>query len=312
MIDKILITGSTGMVGRNILENVGFLEYDLLTPRSKDLDLLDFGLVDDYIKYHRPNLVVHAAGRVGGIQSNIANPVGYLVDNMEIGKNVIIASRKNGVRNLINLGSSCMYPKDAANPISEDSLLKGELEPTNEGYALAKIMTARLCEYISNEGRGFNYKTVIPCNLYGRFDKFDPINSHMIPAVIRKIWEAKINGASVVDVWGDGTARREFMYAGDFADFLLFSISNFDRLPQTINVGLGYDYSITDYYELIAKVVGFRGDFNYDTSKPVGMTQKLVDHTRLVDFGWQHKTSLEDGLKLTFDYFKNFSNHEIL
>jgi GDP-L-fucose synthase len=302
---KILLTGSTGMVGHNLLENNDFSKYDLLTPNSRDLNLLDYASVDNYIKSHAPTLIIHAAGRVGGIQANISHPVSFLVDNLEIGKNVITAARHNGVKNLINLGSSCMYPKDAKNPLTEKSILKGELEPTNEGYALAKIMTSRLCEYINKEDYRFNYKTIIPCNLYGRYDKFDPRHSHMIPAVIKKIYDAKHYGQSTIDVWGDGTARREFMYAEDLTDFIVYAIQNFEKMPQTLNVGLGIDYMISEYYQIIAKVIGYKGGFSYDLSKPVGMKQKLIDDTKLIDFGWQYKTTLEEGIKKTYDFFKS-------
>ena len=301
---KILLTGSTGMVGRNILENNNISKFDILSPDSSALNLLNYLDVDKYIKINNPDFVIHAAGKVGGIQANMTQPVSFLVENMDMGRNVILASKNNEVKNLINLSSSCMYPRAAKNPLSEELILKGELEPTNEGYALAKIMTTKLCEYINKENPSYSYKTVIPCNLYGKYDKFDPIHSHMLPAVIKKIHEAKINNQKQIDIWGDGTARREFMYAGDLADFIYQAIQQFDKLPQNINVGLGIDYAINEYYSAIANVIGYQGKFINDLTKPIGMKQKLIDDTNLNKFGWKHKTSLVDGIGKTYEYFK--------
>lgn len=196
-----------------------------------------------------------------------------------------------------------MYPRDALNPLGEELILKGELEPTNEGYALAKVTSTRLCEYIRQENPARLYKTIIPCNLYGRFDKFDPNHSHMIPAVIRKIDEAKKNNLVELDIWGDGEARREFMYAEDLADFVFYAITNFDKMPQNLNVGLGTDYTINEYYEAVAKVVGYTGSFKHDLSKPVGMKQKLIDDQKLKAFGWSYKTSLELGIQKTYNFY---------
>ena len=227
---KILITGSNGMVGRNIAEFEKSKDYILLTPTSSELNLLDRASVDSYIESNKPDIVIHCAGRVGGIQANMAHPVDFLVQNTQMGLNIIMSSYENGIKKFINMSSSCMYPREATNPLNEELILKGELEPTNEGYAIAKITTTRLCEYINRENGEFQYKTVIPCNLYGKYDKFDPKNSHMLPAVIRKIHEAKINNQEVLDIWGDGEARREFMYAEDLADFVYYAIENFEKI----------------------------------------------------------------------------------
>ncbi|SDZ78750.1 GDP-L-fucose synthase family protein [Microbulbifer marinus] len=300
---KLLMTGAGGMVGRNILEHPSASNFDIFAPSSKELNLLDLGATRSYISESRPDLIIHAAGVVGGIQANIAQPVKFLVDNMRMGLNLLDAAREAGVERLINLGSSCMYPRKADNPLSEELILTGELEPTNEGYALAKSACARLCEYINREDDRFVYKTVIPCNLYGRYDKFDPRHSHMIPAVIRKLSEAARDDVESIDIWGDGLARREFMYAADLADFIFYAIRNLESMPQNINVGLGEDYSINEYYRAIAEVVGYSGDFVHDLSKPVGMRQKLIDDTNLNEFGWRHNTSLVEGLRLTYQYF---------
>ena len=302
---KIFLSGGSGMVGKNIIHHPLASEHTLLAPPRKELDLLDEGAVRAYMAEYNPDIVIHAAGTVGGIQANIASPVSFLCDNLRLGMNVILGARHAGVKCLLNIGSSCMYPREAHNPLREDVLLTGALEPTNEGYAIAKITCARLCDYIHRETPNFFYKTIIPCNLYGRYDTFDPGKSHMIPAAIRKISEAVMSGADVVDVWGTGEARREFMYASDLADFVYTAVSRFSDLPQNMNVGLGHDHSVIDYYRTIADVLGFKGSFVHDLSKPQGITQKLVDVTRLNAFGWTAKTSLTSGIEQTYSYFKN-------
>jgi len=303
----ILLTGAGGMVGKNILESPEAQPHEFLTPTSKELDLLNKEGIDSYLKVNQPEFVIHAAGVVGGIQANIAEPVRFLVDNMQMGLNMILASLDAGIKGFMNLSSSCMYPRNAPNPLSEDLILKGELEPTNEGYALAKVASTRLCEYIHREDVRFLYKTVIPCNLYGRHDKFDPKHSHMIPAVIKKVSDAKQQGLESIDIWGDGLARREFMYAGDLADFVFYAINDFENMPQNINVGLGHDYTINEYYEAISQVIGFEGKFEHDLSKPVGMKQKLIDHSQLQAFGWNYKTELKKGIEKTYEFYLN--NH---
>ena len=302
---KILLTGSRGMVGRNIIEHFSAHNHVILSPTSAELNLLDAESVQNYICANKPDMIIHAAGIVGGIQANMAQPVKFLVDNMQMGLNILMSAKACSVKKFMNLGSSCMYPRDAENPLSEELILKGELEPTNEGYAIAKVASTRLCEYINREDESYLYKTVIPCNLYGQHDKFDPEHSHMIPAVIRKINDAKNNNLKSIDIWGDGLARREFMYTADFADFVYYAIDHFETMPQNINVGLGHDYTINEYYQKIANVVGYQGEFTHDLSRPTGMQQKLVDDTKLKAFGWQPKTTLEQGIQKTYDYFLN-------
>ena len=299
---KILITGSKGMVGRNIVEFSKSKNYILQTPNSSELNLLNRTSVYDYIKINKPDIVIHCAGIVGGIQANMKNPVKFLVDNTQMGLNIIMSTKEAGIKKFINMSSSCMYPREAINPLGEELILKGELEPTNEGYALAKVTSTRLCEYINKEDSSFKYKTVIPCNLYGKYDKFDPKHSHMLPAVIKKIHEAKENNIDS-DIWGSGEARREFMYAQDLADFIYYAIENFDKMPQNINVGLGKDYTINEYYKAISDVIGYKGKFIHDLTKPIGMKQKLIDDTKLKEFGWKHKTSLYEGIKKIYDYY---------
>ena len=301
---KILLTGGTGMVGKNILEHPNVQKYTFLHPTSKELNLQNYDSANHYIQLHKPDFVIHCAGFVGGIQANMANPVRFLVANLDIGRNIIMAAKNNNVKQLMNFSSSCIYPRNAKNPLNEELILQGELEPTNEGYALAKIVTTRLCEYITTEDSTFHYKTVIPCNLFGKFDKFSPEHSHMVPAVIKKIHEAKIQNKKEIDIWGDGLARREFMYAGDLADFIFYALENFEKMPKNLNVGLGYDYSINEYYQSIAKAIGYEGLFVHDLSKPIGMKQKLIDDTKLKAFGWKSATSLKEGIEKTYEYYK--------
>ncbi|UOY08837.1 GDP-L-fucose synthase [Muricauda sp. SCSIO 64092] len=301
---KILLTGSTGMVGSNILEHPFTRNHKLLHPRSTALDLRDYEMTKAYIKKEEPDLIIHAAGLVGGIQANINNPIGFMIDNLDMGRNVVLAAKESGVQKFLNIASSCMYPKEGENPLKEETILTGPLEPTNEGYAFAKIMVTKLCQYISETSKDLRYKTIIPCNLYGRHDKFSLEFSHMIPAVIRKIHEAKEKEANEVVIWGDGQSRREFMYAADLADFIGYAINNFKKMPQNINVGIGRDWTIEEYYRIIAKVIGYEGRFTHDLTKPSGMRQKLVDDSKLRKFGWAPSTSIEIGIKKTYEYFK--------
>jgi GDP-L-fucose synthase len=307
---RILITGGNGMVGKNILEHQKASNYEILAPSSSELNLRNFASVDNYIKQQKPDVIIHAAGLVGGIQANMARPVDFLVYNLDMGRNIIMAAKENGVKYFLNMASSCMYPREAQNPLQEELILKGELEPTNEGYAIAKVVATRLCEYIVKENPELQYKTVIPCNLYGKYDKFSPEHSHMVPAVIKKIYEAKQNNATEIDIWGDGLARREFMYTGDLADFVFYALDNFEKMPQNINVGLGFDYTINEYYEAIAEAIGFTGKFVHDLSKPIGMKQKLIDDSKLKQFRWKHQTSLKEGIKNTLNYFKTEVLHD--
>lgn len=299
----ILVTGGGGMVGRNLQEHPAVTGWEVLAPGSGELDLRDYAAVYTYLAAHRPDMIVHCAGKVGGIQANMREPVHFLLDNLDMGRNIVWAAHEAGVRRLLNLGSSCMYPRNRSEPLCEEMVLKGELEPTNEGYALAKVATARLCEYIMRETPEFQYKTLIPCNIYGRYDKFDPVHSHLIPAIIHKTHLAIQRGDSSIEIWGDGTARREFMYAGDLADAIVRAIREFDSLPGVMNVGLGYDYTINEYYQSVAAVMGYQGDFRHNLDRPVGMARKLVSVDRLGAWGWKASHSLREGIALTCEYY---------
>lgn len=300
---KVFLTGGRGMVGHAVQDHAAATAHDVIAPASTELDLTNRAAVHDAIATHQPDLVVHAAGRVGGIQANMAHKAAFLTENLDMGVNLVKACQASGVPRLINLGSSCMYPHDAPNPLREESLGKGELEPTNEGYGLAKLAVARLCAFVSEESPELAYKTLMPCNLYGLHDKFDPKVSHLVPAIIRKVHEAREHGAQSVEIWGDGTARREFMFSGDLADAIWSAVARFDDLPNFLNVGLGYDHSINDYYAEAARVIGWQGAFTHDLSRPTGMKQKLLSVEKQEAFGWAPKTSLRDGLAQTYAYF---------
>ncbi len=301
---NIFLSGASGMAGKNILSNPMAKKFNFIAPRRSDLDLLNVDQLNSFFQQNKIDLVIHAAGIVGGIEANISNPEKYLFENTQMGINVVNLSKEHKIKRLINLASSCMYPKDHLQPLSENMILNGPLEPTNEGYALSKILVTKLCEYISLNNKNFLYKTLIPCNLYGEHDNFDYDSSHMIPAVIRKIYNAKCQGHDHVLIWGDGEARREFMYAKDFSDFIFYAIEHFKKLPQNLNVGLGNDYSINDYYKIIADIVDYNGKFMHDHTKPVGMQQKLLNIEKLKKLGWNNQFTLRQGIKETYQFFK--------
>ena len=291
------------MIGRNILSKVEESGWEFLSPSSKDLDLTEFDNTLNFIRKVNPDIIINAAGFVGGIKANLQEPVNFLVKNLDIGRNLIISASQCGVKKLINLGASCMYPRNISNPLEEKMLLSGEFEPTNEGYALAKVMTARLCQYVNKENPDFKYKTMIPCNIYGCFDNFDPEKSHLVPAIIDKIHSAVQNKEKTVEIWGDGSARREFMYAGDLADSIFYSLNNFDEMPDLLNIGVGKDHSIYEYYKIISEVLGYDGNFVHDLDKPTGMQSKLVSIKKQNSWGWKPKTELKEGIKETYKYY---------
>ena len=300
---RVLLTGGTGMVGRNIMEHQNACKYSILTPSRKELDLTNREQIKSYLRNNCPEYIIHAAGLVGGIHANIANPSKFLIENLEIGCNLISEAAIIGVKNIINLGSSCMYPKNGPNPLKEEYLLNGLLEPTNEGYAIAKIAAQRLCDYLRIEDASRNYITLMPCNLYGKYDNYNPKRSHLIASIIVKIHEAKVSNKKSVEIWGDGSVRREFMYAKDFADAVWFSLSKIKEMPHIINIGTGEDYSIFDYYKKVSKILGFEGSFTFNLSKPIGMKQKLLEVKKINDLGWFPRHHLELGIKETYSHY---------
>lgn len=289
------------MVGRHLVKAL-LPDYQLLTPSRSDLDLKDNSATRSYINKNKPDCLIHLAAKVGGIAANIADPVGFYIENARINANVIYASLKEEVPYLLNLGSSCMYPANRES-LSEEDLLDGKLEPTNEGYALTKISATKLCSFISKQ-YSLQYKTIIPCNLYGPYDKFDNQRAHLIPAIIQKMHRAKMNNESVVTIWGSGKARREFMYVDDLVCFILLAIQKIEALPSWINVGLGRDYSVNDYYHAVADILGYSAQFEYDLAKPDGMLRKLLNVDKAKTLGWSAKTTLEEGIRNTYDYYQ--------
>lgn len=300
---KVLITGAGGMVGKNLLEHPGISDFDVLSPGRNELDLCDRKDTERYLNQHRPDIVVHAAGLVGGIQANVQRPVDFLAENLDINRNLIGCCFQLGIRRLLNLGSSCMYPRNHAEPLTESMILTGELEPTNEGYALAKIVAERYCEYIVRENPDFFYKTLIPCNLYGRYDRFNLERAHLLPSIIVKIHQAIEQGLDTVEIWGDGKARREFMYAGDLADCVIRCLRNFESVPSVMNVGVGIDHTVNEYYQAAAEVLGYKGHFVHDLDRPVGMRRKLVSIDVQTKWGWKPQHSLFAGIRQTYDYY---------
>jgi GDP-L-fucose synthase len=299
---RVLLLGGAGMVGRNVAEHAGAGAWDLIAPRRVDLDLERQDAVQSFMRDVRPEVVIHAAGLVGGIHANLARPVDFLVRNIDMGRHVIMAAHGCGVPTLINLGSSCMYPRSGQHPWREDQVLSGDLEPSNEGYALAKIFASRLCLYLRQQDPGLAYRTLIPCNLYGRFDHFEAERSHLVAAALLKVHRAKLAGSRTVEIWGDGTARREFMDAADLADAVVRLVERGEDAPALMNIGLGHDHAVNDYYAAAARAVGWEGAFTHDLSRPVGMQRKLVDVTRQTTWGWAPRRGLDEGLASTYAY----------
>jgi GDP-L-fucose synthase len=300
---KILLTGGSGLVGRNIQEHSSADKWEILTPSRKELDLTDLSSVSQWVKNHQPDIIIHAAGLVGGIKANIQDPVKFLDVNVSMGRNIIMVARDCNVTKLINLGSSCMYPKSIHSPLTEEKLMAGKLEPTNEGYALAKLFTTKLCQYISTENSNMQFKTMIPCNIYGKHDNFNLETAHLLPAIIQKIHTAKVDNLNTVSVWGDGTVRREFLYAEDLADAILLAVEDLHKIPNIMNIGFGLDYSVNEYYKTVAEVMNWKGTLVHDLSMPIGMMQKLNGIDRQKKWGWTAQTSLKVGIKKTYQYF---------
>jgi len=311
--DKIYIAGHRGLVGSAIvrqLESRGFA--NLLMRTHKELDLTNQAQVQDFFKQENPDYVILAAAKVGGIYANNTYPADFIYQNMMIEANVINSAYENKVKRLLFLGSTCIYPKAVEQPMREDALLTDVLEPTNEPYALAKIAGIKLCESY-NRQYGTDFRSVMPTNLYGVNDNFHPENSHVIPALMRRFHEAKVNNDAEVVVWGTGNAMREFLYVDDMAEASLFVLeldgetyqANTKSMLSHINVGTGKDVTIREMAETMKEVVGFKGDLSFDTTKPDGAPRKLIDVSRLSNMGWNYSVNLKDGLSKTYKWYLN-------
>jgi GDP-L-fucose synthase len=289
------------MVGQAVLRAGKEQGQELLIANRSDLDLRDSRAVSIYLQKHKPTNVILAAATVGGIYANMLQKRKFLTDNLEIQNSVILGALDAGVTKLIFLGSSCIYPKHAAQPMQEESLLTGPLEATNEGYALAKITGVKLCQYIREE-TGLEYFSLMPTNLYGPGDNFDSNNSHVPAALMRKFHEAKARNTPNVKIWGTGEAKREFMHVYDLADAIWFAFAN-PPFENLLNVGFGSEISISDFARKMARIIDYQGNLEFDTSMPDGTPRKLLDSTKLFEMGWRPKISLEAGIESTYKWF---------
>jgi GDP-L-fucose synthase len=306
---KIYIAGHRGMVGSAImrkLESEGY--HNFITRTSAELDLRDQQKVTAFFAQVKPDYVVLAAAKVGGIVANNTYRADFLYDNLQIQNNIIHNSYLNNVKKLLFLGSSCIYPKLAPQPLKEEYLLTGLLEPTNEPYAIAKIAGIKMCDAYRAQ-YGCNYISAMPTNLYGYNDNYHPQNSHVLPALIRRFHEAKEQNTPEVTIWGSGTPLREFLFADDLADACYYLLQNYDE-PGLVNIGSGKEISIKDLALLIKNITGYQGEINFDATKPDGTPRKLMDESKLASKGWRYKVELEEGIKLAYeDFVKKYTNH---
>src|SRR3984957_8584801 len=303
-IRSVFVAGHRGLVGSAVVRHLEQKSgVELLTRTRSELDLRDRTAVEHFLKEYKPEAVVIAAAKVGGIQANNQYPVEFLLENLEIQNSLIAGSFLAGVQKVLFLGSSCIYPRLAPQPISEDSLLTGPLEKTNEAYALAKIAGIKLCQSYSHQ-YGANFISAMSTNIYGPNDNFDLQNSHVLAALLRKAHEAKVSGKPTIVVWGTGTPRREFLHSEDLADAVVFLIEHYDS-PEIINIGCGWDVTIRELAELVCEGVGFTGTLEFDSTKPDGTPRKLLDVSKLTKLGWQAKIPLRKGIESTYEWFLN-------
>jgi GDP-L-fucose synthase len=300
---QIFVAGHRGLVGSAVMRSLQRQGFGNLIVRSRqELDLTEQNAVREFFDATRPQAVIMAAARVGGIHANNSHPAGFLRDNLLIQDNVIDAAYRCGVEKFIFLGSSCIYPKMAPQPIKEDYLLTGPLEPTNEWYAIAKIAGLKMCQAYRREF-GFNAISLMPTNLYGPGDNFDLKSSHVLPALIRKFHEAKGRGDKSVEIWGTGTPRREFLHVDDLADAVVYLLQNYDGEP-IVNIGWGEDVTIRELAEMVMSAIGYTGALAFDATKPDGTPRKLLDVSRLHGLGWRPRISLKEGIAATYTWFK--------
>lgn len=299
---KIFIAGHKGLVGRAITEKLQSLGYNNLVTKSRhELDLLNQAAVEDFFRQEKIDYVFLAAAKVGGIMANREQKADFIYENLQIQNNIIHCAYKYRVKKLLFLGSSCIYPRACPQPIKEEYLLSGELEQTNDAYAIAKIAGIKMCQSY-NKQYGTDFISVMPTNLYGPHDNFNLTSSHVLPALIRKFYEAKINRLPAVTLWGTGAAKREFLHVADLADAVIYLMNTYDD-SEIINIGTGQDLSIKELAEKISRLIGYRGTIAWDTDKPEGTPRKLLDITKLKNLGWQSQVSLDEGLKDTISWF---------
>jgi GDP-L-fucose synthase len=301
---KIYVAGHRGLVGSAITRALTAKKFsNLILKTRQELDLLDQNAVAKFFAAEKPDYVFMAAAKVGGIKANDTYPAEFIYENLVVQSNVIENAYRNGVKKLLFLGSSCIYPRLAPQPIKEEYFLSGPLEPTNEAYAVAKIAGIVACQSYRKQ-YGANFISLMPTNLYGQNDNFEPVYAHVLPAIIRKFHNAKETNAKSVTLWGTGKARRELLAVDDLADAALFLMEHYDS-PEIINVGTGEDITIKDLAEIVRKIVGFQGDILWDSSKPDGTPRKLLDVSKIHKLGWQHKISLENGIEAAYEWYKN-------
>lgn len=300
---RIWVAGHRGMVGSAVTRRLRGEPCEIVLAGREEVDLTRQAEVERWMERQRLDAVILCAARVGGIHANATLPAQFLFENLMIGANVINAAHRAGVRRVVNLGSSCMYPREATQPIGEASLMTGPLEPTNEAYAIAKIAAAGMASMYRRQF-GMDYVTVVPTNLYGPGDNFDPTMSHVAPALMRRMIEARDAGAVKVEIWGSGKPRRELMFVDDAADAIVFLLKTYSQV-EPINVGIGTDVSIRDLAEIIARVVGYRGELVFDATKPDGAPRKLLDSSRLAGLGWHARTELAEGLARMYRWYSN-------
>lgn len=301
---NIYVPGHTGFVGKAVVNALSKTDAHIITASHSDIDLKDYRSTLTFIKETRPDCIVNCAAIVGGIKANMADPYKFLFDNLQIQNSLIDSAMRCKIKKFVFLGSSCVYPKDYKQPLKEEYLLKDIPEPTNEGYSIAKISGLKLCEYANKTQKDTQFISLMPCNLYGPGDTFDLERSHVLSALVKRISLAKKIGANVVEIWGTGDQRREFLYIEDLADAILWSISNLTNIDGFVNVGTGEDISIKELAFKIAKVVGYEGNFVFDTSKPDGMKKKCLDVSKINNLGWRAKTSFDEGLAKTIEFFE--------
>ena len=300
---KIWVPGHNGMVGSAIVRRLEKENCKILKVDKRELNLINQKSTEEWIFYNKPEIIILAAAKVGGIKFNMQNKAAFLYENLMIQNNIIYAASRLNVEKLIFLGSSCIYPKETSQPISEDALMRGALEETNEGYAIAKIAGLKLCKFL-NEELNKKFISVMPSNIFGVNDNFDPENSHVLGALLRKIYLAKIRGSKKIEIWGTGKPRREFLYVDDLADAILFLLRNYNS-SMPINVGTSKDISITELALKISKIMDYKIQINYNTTMPDGTYLKRLNTNKINNLGWTPKVSLEDGIKKTLDYCVN-------